>query len=195
MQWTDGIPNSPRMLPSTGSMCCPQCVPVPQQPAEPKDVTLGILHWLWDFLALPFWVCSSHCTACVGFHWEGRDLSSKHRAVTPSTPTKGRKKPASDRFPAIAWWLKVIIKSYGAMQPLRVLRILSGESLVPPNWKYWCILLLKNACSFGPSFYLWLVRYPCTHKPALAAQTALCTHCRKSLLLPGRSRGWEEPIC
>lgn len=119
MQQTDRIPNSPRTPPSTGSVCCPQCLPAPQQLAEPGDKPLGTQPWLWDFLALLFWVYRFHHATHVDFHWEGHDRSSQHKAVSPSMQLRGREEPSCDRFPAIGWWLGVIIKNYGATQSLR----------------------------------------------------------------------------
>lgn len=94
--------------------------------AVPPDPTaahrargLGILQRPWDFLALLLWVCSCHRITCVDFHWEGHDRSSQRRAVMSRMPVKGRKEPTHDRFPAIGWWLGVVIKNSGAMQSLR----------------------------------------------------------------------------
>lgn len=86
------------------------CAQAAHSASQSHSSLLSLRTCLWEhmlavgrFWLCFFWVCRSHHTTCVDFHWEGHDQSSQHRAVTSSMSVKGRKEPFCDRSPVAGW--------------------------------------------------------------------------------------------
>lgn len=107
-----------------------------------------------------------------------------------SKHTSQRQERSSDRFPAVGWWWGVIIKNYGAMQCQRYCRCFQDKAEWLQTGNCAVFSCQKTFAILSPSFTL-------TGQISLSTQICTCSpqelwelHCRSSLSLPGRSRGW-----